>query len=207
MAFFPQLLAGPIARATTLLPQFFEKHEFNSHRVSDGLKQMMWGFFKKVVIADRLAILVNQVYDNAGNYEGVPLLLATYFFAFQIYCDFSGYSDIAIGAAQVMGFKLMDNFNRPYHAKSIAEFWTEMAYFIINLVKRLSFLPISYSLTRKLNQKKYFNIRSDKIIYTMLQLLHFYSAGYGMVQTGFCFVGRASWFLFGICYLDKKNYD
>lgn len=123
VSFFPQLVAGPIERSTSLMPQFFEKHEFNSQRVSDGLKLMMWGFFKKVVIADRLAVLVNQVYNNAEGYEGFPLLLATYFFAFQIYCDFSGYSDIAIGAAQVMGFKLMDNFNRPYYSKSISEFW------------------------------------------------------------------------------------
>jgi alginate O-acetyltransferase complex protein AlgI len=123
VSFFPQLVAGPIERSTRLLPQFFEKKEFDSQRVSDGLKLMLWGFFKKVVIADRLAILVNQVYNNAESYEGFPLLLATYFFAFQIYCDFSGYSDIAIGAAQVMGFKLMDNFNRPYYAKSISEFW------------------------------------------------------------------------------------
>jgi D-alanyl-lipoteichoic acid acyltransferase DltB (MBOAT superfamily) len=123
VSFFPQLVAGPIERSTRLLPQCFEIHEFDSQRVSDGLKLMLWGFFKKVVIADRLAVLVNQVYNNAELYDGTALLLATYFFAFQIYCDFSGYSDIAIGAAQVMGFKLMDNFNRPYYAKSISEFW------------------------------------------------------------------------------------
>ncbi len=84
---------------------------------------MAWGLFKKVVIADRLAVFVDTVYNNPHNYEGVPLIMATFFFAFQIYCDFSGYSDIAIGSAQVMGFRLMDNFNRPYFAKSIAEFW------------------------------------------------------------------------------------
>jgi D-alanyl-lipoteichoic acid acyltransferase DltB (MBOAT superfamily) len=84
---------------------------------------MMWGFFKKVVIADRLATAVALVYDHPTAYQGAPLIVATYFFAIQIYCDFSGYSDIAIGAAQVMGFRLMDNFNRPYHAKSIGEFW------------------------------------------------------------------------------------
>ncbi len=177
VAFFPQLLAGPIARATMLLPQFFEKHEFNSQRISDGLKQIMWGFFKKVVIADRLAILVNQVYDNAGNYEGVTLLIATYFFAFQIYCDFSGYSDIAIGAAKVMGFKLMDNFNRPYHAKSISEFWTRWHISLSTWLRDYLFLPISYSLTRKLNQKKYFNIRSDKIIYTIATIITFLLCG------------------------------
>lgn len=84
---------------------------------------MAWGMFKKVVIADRLAVFVNQVYDNPQNYEGISMVIATVFFAFQIYCDFSGYSDIAIGSAQVMGFKLMQNFNRPYFSKSISEFW------------------------------------------------------------------------------------
>ena len=103
-------------------------------RVTDGLKLMMWGFFKKVVIADRLAILVNQVYNNADEYEGFPLILATYFFTFQIYCDFSGYSDIAIGAAQVMGFDLMENFRRPYHAKSISDVLETVAYFAFYMV-------------------------------------------------------------------------
>ena len=123
VSFFPQLVAGPIERSTRLLPQFFEKHEFSLKNAGDGIKLMLWGFFKKVVIADRLAILVNQIYNNSDLYEGFPLLLATYFFAFQIFCDFSGYSDIAIGAAKLMGFDLMENFKRPYYAKSISEFW------------------------------------------------------------------------------------
>ncbi len=123
VAFFPQLVAGPIERSTRLLPQFFREQTFEYHRVVDGLRLMLWGFFKKIVIADRLAVYVNQVYNNPGDYSGGPLILATYFFAFQIYCDFSGYSDIAIGSAKVMGFDLMQNFRRPYFAKSIAEFW------------------------------------------------------------------------------------
>jgi alginate O-acetyltransferase complex protein AlgI len=121
--FYPQLVAGPIERPQNLLHQFYEEHRFEYKRVTDGLKLMAWGLFKKVVIADRLAILVNQVYGQPREYTGVPLIVATVAFAFQIYCDFSGYSDIAIGSAQVMGFKLMDNFNRPYFSKSIAEFW------------------------------------------------------------------------------------
>jgi D-alanyl-lipoteichoic acid acyltransferase DltB (MBOAT superfamily) len=123
VAFFPQLVAGPIERSTRLLPQFYQNHHFQYDRITDGLKLMLWGFFKKVVIADRLAILVNQVYNSPHDYTGFPLIIATYFFAFQIYCDFSGYSDIAIGAAQVMGYDLMENFNRPYFSKSISEFW------------------------------------------------------------------------------------
>ncbi|MBD3170059.1 MAG: MBOAT family protein [candidate division Zixibacteria bacterium] len=123
VSFFPQLVAGPIERSTRLLPQFFEKKGFDYDRVTDGLRLMLWGFFKKIVIADRLAVFVNQVYNNPHDTPGVPLILATYFFAFQIYCDFSGYSDIAIGSARIMGYDLMQNFRRPYFAQSIAEFW------------------------------------------------------------------------------------
>lgn len=121
--FYPQLVAGPIERPQNLLHQFYEKHDFDYARVVSGLKLMAWGLFKKVVIADRLAVFVNLVYNDPHAYEGLPLVLATVFFAFQIYCDFSGYSDIAIGSAQVMGFKLMKNFDRPYFSKSISEFW------------------------------------------------------------------------------------
>jgi D-alanyl-lipoteichoic acid acyltransferase DltB (MBOAT superfamily) len=121
--FYPQMVAGPIERPQNLLHQFREEKHFEYGRVADGLKLMAWGLFKKVVIADRLAVVVNQVYNNPGQYRGLYVILATYFFAIQIYCDFSGYSDIAIGAAQVMGIKLMTNFNRPYYSKSIAEFW------------------------------------------------------------------------------------
>ena len=121
--FYPQLVAGPIERPMHLIHQFYEEHRFDYARVTDGLKLMAWGLFKKVVIADRLAVLVNPVYDYPAAYPGMSLLFATVFFAYQIYCDFSGYSDIAIGAAQVMGFDLMNNFNRPYFSKSITEFW------------------------------------------------------------------------------------
>ncbi|OFY92284.1 MAG: alginate O-acetyltransferase, partial [Bacteroidetes bacterium RIFOXYB2_FULL_35_7] len=121
--FYPQLVAGPIERPQNLIHQFYEKHTFDYQRVTDGLKLMLWGFFKKMVIADRLSLYVNQVYNNPDQYSGFPVLLATYLFAFQIFCDFSGYSDIAIGSAKIMGFKLMDNFNTPYFAKTIKEFW------------------------------------------------------------------------------------
>ncbi len=121
--FFPQLVAGPIERASHLLPQFFQKHTFDTLRVSHGLKLMLWGMFQKVVIADRLAILVNRVYANPSDFGPASLIIATVFFAFQIYCDFSGYSDIAIGSAEVLGFKLVKNFERPYLARSIGDFW------------------------------------------------------------------------------------
>jgi alginate O-acetyltransferase complex protein AlgI len=123
VVFFPQLVAGPIERAPNLLPQFHVKHFFNEDRTVAGLQLILWGFFKKVVIADRMAIYVNAVYNNVESHSGLPLLLATFFFAFQIYCDFSGYSDIAIGTAKIMGFDLMDNFRQPYLSQSIREFW------------------------------------------------------------------------------------
>src|SRR4051812_23311866 len=112
--FYPQLVAGPIERPQNLLHQFREVKRFDFGNLSSGLQLMAWGFFKKVVIADRLAVYVNAVYGDARHYSGLTLVLATLGFAYQIYCDFSGYSDIAIGAARVMGFKLMRNFNSPY---------------------------------------------------------------------------------------------
>ena len=121
--FYPQLVAGPIERPQNLLHQFREKYDFDYYRVAEGFRLILWGFFKKIVIADRLAIYVNTVYNNPTEHNGTTLILATIFFAFQIYCDFSGYSDIAIGTAKIMGFKLMTNFNRPYFARNISEFW------------------------------------------------------------------------------------
>lgn len=127
VSFFPQLVAGPIERSSSLLPQFRKDHltgnRFEFDRMRQGLTQIAWGFFKKLVIADRLAIYVDAVYNNPSSFEGATVVLATYLFAFQIYCDFSGYSDIAIGSARLMGYDLMENFRRPYHAKSIGEFW------------------------------------------------------------------------------------
>ena len=121
--FYPQLVAGPIERPQNVLPQFHEQHDFDYDRVTSGLKLMAWGLFKKVVIADRLAVVVNAVYGDPSSHTSFALIMATYFFAYQIYCDFSGYSDIALGAARVMGFRLMENFNQPYLSQSVSEFW------------------------------------------------------------------------------------
>jgi len=121
--FYPQLVAGPIERPQNLLHQFREKFDFDYDRVANGLRLMAWGLFKKVVIADRLAIVVDTVYNNPTEYNSLSLIIATVFFTFQIFCDFSGYSDMAIGAARIMGFKLMKNFDKPYQSKSIHEFW------------------------------------------------------------------------------------
>ncbi len=121
--FYPQLVAGPIERPQNILHQFHQKQSFDYQRFSSGLQMMIWGLFKKVVIADNLAGLVNTAYTNPEDHTGMTLLLTSYFFAFQIYCDFSGYSDMAIGAARVMGYDLMENFRTPYLSASIKEFW------------------------------------------------------------------------------------
>ncbi len=147
--FFPQLVAGPIERPKNLLHQFYEKHEFRYDQVTGGLKLMVWGLFKKVVIADRLAIVVNQVYNDPLEYSGIPLSLATIFFTFQIFCDFSGYSDIAIGSAQVMGFNLMKNFNRPYFAKSVSEFWKRWHISLSTWFKDYLYIPLGGNRTSK----------------------------------------------------------
>jgi D-alanyl-lipoteichoic acid acyltransferase DltB (MBOAT superfamily) len=122
-SFFPQLVAGPIERATHLLPQFSKKHEFSYVAFRDGIVLMTWGFFKKVVIADRVSEYASLVYNNPHSYQGLHFLIATLFFTIQIYCDFSGYSDIARGTARIMGYDLMVNFRMPYLSKSIREFW------------------------------------------------------------------------------------
>ena len=150
VSFFPQLVAGPIERSTRLLPQFKEEYKFDYIRVTDGLKLMLWGYFKKVVVADRLAIFVNGVYNDVSGVEGIPLILATVFFAFQIYCDFSGYSDIAIGAAQIMGFDLMDNFKRPYFSKSIPEFWRRWHISLSTWFKDYVYIPLGGNRVSKL---------------------------------------------------------
>lgn len=123
VSFFPQLVAGPIERSSHLLPQFRERHEIDYRRMADGVKLMAWGFFKKLVIADRVAPFVNSIYAQSGDASGWQLLMATYCFAIQIYCDFSAYSDIAIGSARIMGYDIMTNFKRPYFSRSIGEFW------------------------------------------------------------------------------------
>lgn len=143
--FYPQLVAGPIERPQNLLHQFRERHKFDIIRVLSGLKLMLWGFFKKLVIADSVAIVVNQVYSSPYDYHGLALIVATILFAFQIYCDFSGYSDIAIGAARVMGYDLMQNFNTPYFSRSISEFWRRWHISLSTWFKDYLYIPLGGS--------------------------------------------------------------
>lgn len=123
VSFFPQLVAGPIERATHLLPQFYKERTFDYSKAVDGMRQILWGFFKKLVIADNCAKYANLIFNNSADYSGSTLVLGAIFFSFQIYCDFSGYSDIAIGTSRLFGFNLMRNFNYPYFSRDIAEFW------------------------------------------------------------------------------------
>jgi D-alanyl-lipoteichoic acid acyltransferase DltB (MBOAT superfamily) len=123
VSFFPQLVAGPIERATNLLPQFYRKRSFDYSEAVDGIRQILWGFFKKIVIADNCAFFANQIFNNSADMNGSTLVLGALFFAFQIYGDFSGYSDIAIGTSRLFGFNLKQNFAFPYFSRDIAEFW------------------------------------------------------------------------------------
>jgi D-alanyl-lipoteichoic acid acyltransferase DltB (MBOAT superfamily) len=143
VTFFPQLVAGPIERTANLLPQFKTNHKFNYALATSGLRLAAWGMFKKIVIADRLAVYVNAVYGNPSNHPATVLALATFFFAFQIYCDFSGYSDIAIGTARVLGFNLTANFKSPYFARSIADFWQRWHISLSTWLKDYVYIPLS----------------------------------------------------------------
>jgi D-alanyl-lipoteichoic acid acyltransferase DltB (MBOAT superfamily) len=154
--FFPQLVAGPIERPRHLLHQFYERHEFSYENAIAGLKQILWGVFKKVVVADRVAILVQVVYADPRSHAGLPLLVATIFYAFQIYCDFSGYTDIALGSARLIGFDLMANFRQPYFSKSIPEFWRRWHISLSTWFKDYLYIPLGGN--RVVKWRWYYNL-------------------------------------------------
>lgn len=175
--FFPQLVAGPIERPGNLMPQFDVQHSFDGQRVLGGLKLMVWGFFKKVVIADKIAIVVEQVYQDPTQYTGIPLITAALFFGIQVYCDFSGYSDIAIGSAQVMGFRLMDNFDRPFASRSVTEFWRRWHISLMTWFRDYVYIPLGGK--RVKTWRWHLNIF---ITFTLSGLWH--GAGWGFVLWG-----------------------
>lgn len=156
VSFFPQLVAGPIERSKNLLNQINNINKFNYKKIKNGFLLSLWGFFQKIVIADRLAILVNEVYGNYEKYEGFQIFIATVFFAIQIYCDFAGYSNIAIGVAQMMGFQLMQNFKQPYFSKSVAEFWRRWHISLSSWFKDYLYIPLGGNKKGKI--RKYMNI-------------------------------------------------
>ena len=145
IAFFPQLVAGPIERATNLLPQFLQKRTFSYDQATDGMRQILWGLFKKIVVADNCATYVDQVWETYGTQSGSTLLLAAILFTFQIYGDFSGYSDIAIGTAKLFGIKLMRNFNNPYFSRDIAEFWRRWHISLTTWFRDYVYIPLGGS--------------------------------------------------------------
>lgn len=154
VSFFPQLVAGPIERATNLLPQFSRERKFNYDQSVDALRQILWGLFKKMVIANNCAEFANTIFNNAHDYSGSTLVLGAVFFAFQIYGDFSGYSDIAIGTARLFGFNLMQNFAFPYFSRDIAEFWRRWHISLSTWFRDYLYIPLGGSKGRKINQIK-----------------------------------------------------
>lgn len=159
VSFFPQLVAGPIERSTNLMKQVQQVHTFhlwNYERITGGLALMLWGYFMKMVIADRLAILVDFVFGNYSQFGGVILLVAAIFFAFQIYCDFGSYSLIAMGSAKIMGFSLMENFNTPYFSQSIKEFWRRWHISLSGWFRDYLYIPLGGN--RKGRGRKYLNL-------------------------------------------------
>ena len=179
--FYPQLVAGPIERPQNLLHQFHEPHTFEYANVVSGLRQMLWGMVKKMIIADRLASVCDPVFNDPAHNSGIGLAIAAVFFAFQIFCDFSGYSDIAIGAARVMGFKLMTNFNNPYHSRSISEFWKRWHISLSTWFK--DYLYISLGGNRVSIPRMYFNLFFVFLVY---------------------YLGNAPWFLLCIRTAHKR---
>lgn len=149
VSFFPQLVAGPIERSSHLIPQFKEKHAFDYERGSEGFRLMLWGYFMKLCVADRLALYVDSIYNNVSMHNGTSLLVATFFFTIQIYCDFGGYSLIAIGAAKIMGFSLMQNFRRPYFSRSVKEFWGRWHISLSSWLKDYVYIPLGGSRVKK----------------------------------------------------------
>ena len=167
VSFFPQLVAGPIERATNLLPQILNKREFKYEQGVQGLRLILWGMFKKVVIADSLAPIVNDIFNNYHDFGGGTLWLGTVYFAFQIYCDFSGYSDIAIGTSKLFGFELMSNFKFPYFSRNIGEFWRRWHISLSTWFRDYLYIPLGGS-----QEGKWKSIRNIFIIFLVSGFWH-----------------------------------
>jgi len=167
VGFFPQLVAGPIERARNLLPQFFQKRQFRYSEAVEGLRQILWGLFKKMVIADNCAVHANAIFGNSSTYPGSMLVLGAVFFAFQIYGDFSGYSDIAIGTARLLGFRLTQNFATPYFSRDIAEFWRRWHISLTTWFRDYLYIPLGGS-----RGSRGMTVRNIFIIFAMSGLWH-----------------------------------
>lgn len=167
VSFFPQLVAGPIERATNLLPQFYKKRTFDYEKAVDGMRQMLWGFFKKVVVADNCALFANGVFENYDAMSGSALLMGAFFFTVQIYGDFSGYSDIATGTARLFGIDLMRNFNCPCFSRDIAEFWRRWHISLTTWFRDYVYIPLGGS-----REGKWKSIRNTMVIFLVSGFWH-----------------------------------
>jgi len=165
LLFFPKLLSGPIERAHNFIPQLRLKHELNYEQIVEGLKRILWGLFLKIVVADRLALYTDAVFNNCRQHSGITLLVASVFFTVQLFSDFAGYTSIAIGSARILGYRLMENFNSPFMAKSIAEFWGRWHISLSNWLRDYLFLPLSYSVARRAMKKSYKVFKVEYISY------------------------------------------
>ena len=177
LMFFPKIMMGPIEKPGHILPQFDKQKTINYEMIADGLKQMLWGYFKKLVVADRLAIYVNAVYGNYEHHSGITLVVATLLYSFQIYADFSGYTDIALGSAKILGFNLTNNFNRPYFSTSIKDFWSRWHISLSVWLRDYIFLPLSFILAWKLKKTQYLGIKADKWIFMIAAIITFAICG------------------------------
>ncbi|MBG0860766.1 MAG: MBOAT family protein [Bacteroidales bacterium] len=173
LMFFPKIMMGPIEKPGNIFPQLRAEKNFDYEMVVDGLKQILWGYFKKLVIADRLAIYVNAVYGNHEQQSGISFLIATIFYSFQIYTDFSGYTDIALGSSKILGFKLTNNFNRPCFATSIREFWNRWHISLSIWLRDYLFLPLVIFLSGKIKQAKYLGVATRKWIFMVAAIMTF----------------------------------
>ena len=167
VSFFPQLVAGPIERATNLLPQFYKNRKFEYSSAVNGMRQILWGLFKKIVIADNCAVYANHIFDNSADLSGSTLFLGAIFFTFQIYGDFSGYSDIAIGTARLFGFNLMQNFAFPYFSRDIGEFWRRWHISLSTWFRDYVYIPLGGS-----RGGRWMNVRNTFIIFIVSGFWH-----------------------------------
>ena len=196
VSFFPQLVAGPIERASNLLPQFNKKRYFSYGNAVDGSRQILWGLFKKIVIADGCAVSVNLIFSNYEQYSGSTLLLGAILFSFQIYCDFSGYSDIAIGTARLFGIDLMQNFASPYFSRNMAEFWRRWHISLSTWFRDYLYIPLGGS-----KVKTFKNILNVFAIFIVSGLWH--GANWTFLAWGFL---HALYFLPLVVFKDNRRY-
>lgn len=192
--FFPKLLSGPIERAHNFLPQLHVKHIFDYAQVAYGFKRIIWGVFKKIVIANRLAIITDSVFNDVQHHSGLSFIIASVFFTFQLYADFSGYTDIAIGTAKMLGFNIMENFNMPFMAKSVSEFWRRWHISLTSWVYDYIYIPIVFKL---------YNWKKSAVIFAMMVTFLILGFWHG-ASWNFIIFGFLQGFILSIEFLTNK---